>query len=294
MQSEPTPLPPLLSVLHPALDDSDLIFIDCRCRIVDLSFGRRAYDAGHIPGAFFVDMETELSQKPGPGRHPLPSPLTFQAAMQRCGLHSGARVVAYDDLGGLVAARLWWLLKYFGFERVSVLQEGIQGWQASGRPLSQLEPENTADLGRPENTAGHWRPEPGQMPVIDRAGVVSRPLGQLLLDAREAYRYRGESEPIDPRAGHIPGALSLPFTEIQEAGKLAEPRVLLGRLSSLGITPYAPPIVYCGSGVTACYLILACQVAGFGAAVLYEGSWSDWCSDPHAPIETGAPTLISQ
>jgi thiosulfate/3-mercaptopyruvate sulfurtransferase len=246
--------------------------------------GRQEYERGHIPGAVFIDLDTELAGPPGsgPGRHPLPSPEQFAVAMARAGIGDETYVVAYDDSGGSIAARLWWLLRYFGHPQVSVLDGGITAWVAEGRPVTTEVPAVAPARFTP-------RPQPGWVVTKE---VVKRLLGDpsaVLLDARAPERYEGRVEPVDPRAGHIPGARSAPF-----AGNLTEgpvprfrpPAELRARYEALGV-PHAQTVVaYCGSGVTACHDLLALHVAGLPDGLLYEGSWSDWSADPSLPAAT--------
>ncbi len=247
--------------------------------------GREAYDRGHIPGAVFVDLDTDLAgpRGSGPGRHPIPALEWFEAAMSRLGIGGQTHVVAYDDSGGSTGARLWWLLRYFGHPRVSVLDGGIDRWIAEGRPVE-------TETFAPPPAQFTARPQPGW--VVDKAAVqqLRGDPGALLLDARAVERYEGRVEPVDPRAGHIPGARSAPFAgnlRDEPAPRLKPPEALRARFDALG-APQARTIVsYCGSGITACHNLLALHLAGYGGAVLYEGSWSDWSADPALEAATG-------
>jgi thiosulfate/3-mercaptopyruvate sulfurtransferase len=240
--------------------------------------GIDAYRAGHLPSAVFVDLDRDLAGPPGPGgRHPLPAPAGFQTAMRRAGVSDGRPVVAYDDGDAVAAARAWWLLRYFGHGAVRVLDGGLRAWQAAGRPLTTAEP--AAAPG--DFTAG-----PGQMPVLDAAGAAALARSGKLLDARTAERYRGESEPVDPVAGHIPGAVSAPAAGNLAAG-FRDPAELRQRFASLGVTAGVQVGAYCGSGVTAAQEVLALEIAGIPAA-LYVGSWSNWVADQARPVATGA------
>ena len=242
--------------------------------------GIDSYRAGHLPSAVFADLDRDLSGPPGPGgRHPLPSAAAFQAAMRRAGVSDGRTVVAYDDGDSAPAARAWWLLRYFGHGSVRVLDGGFRAWQAAGQPLSTAEP-----AGEP----GDFTARPGHMPLLDAAGASATARSGVLLDARAAERYRGETEPVDPVAGHIPGAVSAPAAgNVTGDGRflgLAELRELF---ASLGAGPGVPVGAYCGSGVTAAAEVLALAIVGIPAA-LYAGSWSNWVADPARPVATGA------
>jgi thiosulfate/3-mercaptopyruvate sulfurtransferase len=241
--------------------------------------GRPEYEAGHVPGAHFVDLEGELAGPPGErGRHPLPDLAVFQAAMRRAGVRSGREVVAYDAADGWAAARAWWLLRWTGHARVRVLDGGLRAWNDAGLPL---------ESAVPAAEDGDFAARPGGMPSLtaDEAAALAR--SGLLLDARAGERYRGEVEPIDPVAGHIPGAVSAPT-----AGNLAgdgrfRPRAeLAARFAALGADGSAPVGVYCGSGVSAAQQVLALELAGVPAA-LYVGSWSEWTADSSRPVATG-------
>jgi thiosulfate/3-mercaptopyruvate sulfurtransferase len=258
--------------------------------------GIEAYREGHLPGAVFVDLDTDLAGPAGSGsggRHPLPTAGVFEAAMRAAGLHEGQQAVVYDDVGATVAARLWWLLRYFGHDHVAVIDGGLAAWVAAGLPL-------TAEVPRP--VPGDFTAGPGGgMPVLDddAAAVVAR--SALLFDARAAERYRGEVEPVDRAAGHIPGAISAPAAgNLAADGTFLPPRGLRARFAALGLpqagasaagadgTIVTQSVVgaYCGSGVTATQEVLALELAGVRAA-LYVGSWSAWTADPARPIATG-------
>lgn len=239
--------------------------------------GRPEYDAGHIPGAAYVDLDAELAAPPGPGgRHPLPDPDVFGAAMRRAGVTAGRPVVVYDAGQGWSAARCWWLLRYTGHPDVRVLDGGLAAWPGE---LSRTAP--------PEG-AGDFTPEPGALPVLTAADAAVLARGGVLFDARAGERYRGETEPIDPVAGHIPGAVSAPTAENLGAdGRFLPAADLAARFRALGATPGAEVGVYCGSGVSAAQEVLALAIAGIPAA-LYPGSWSEWVADPARPVATGA------
>jgi len=277
----PAPERPLVSPewVRSHLTDSTLRLVDCRWYLTGSKSGRLEYENGHLPGAVFVDVHTELAERPGPGRHPLPRPETFARLMSRIGVGPETFVVAYDDAGGANAARLWWLLDYFGHAGAAVLDGGLPRWVADGLPLETAVPSYP-----PANFVA--QPQPGR--VVDRVGVTDRAADAVLIDARAAERYRGDFEPFDPRAGHIPGAVSVPFADNLEQGVFRPPDALKERFVEVGADRSPQVIVYCGSGVTACHDLLALRIAGISGALLYEGSWSDWCSDPDAPIGTGS------
>ncbi|OKI08150.1 3-mercaptopyruvate sulfurtransferase [Streptomyces sp. CB02923] len=242
--------------------------------------GRPDYEAGHVPGAVYVDMDGELAAPAGPaGRHPLPDLDAFAATMRRAGVSADAPVVVYDGGQGWSAARAWWLLRYTGHASVRVLDGGLAAWTASGGGLS-------TDVPSPKG--GDFTAVPGALPLLtaDEAAALAR--RGVLLDARAGERYRGEVEPIDRVAGHIPGALSAPTTENLTAdGTFLPPPELAARFGALGATADTEVGVYCGSGVSAAQEVLALAVAGVPAA-LYVGSWSEWSADPARPVATGA------
>jgi thiosulfate/3-mercaptopyruvate sulfurtransferase len=243
--------------------------------------GRDDYLAGHLPGARFVDLDRDLAAPPGHGRgrHPLPEAGDFEAAMRRAGVSVERPTVVYDARGGLSAARAWWLLRYFGHPDVSLLDGGYAAWVAAGLAASTDEP---------EVEAGDFTAAPGGMPVLDAASAARMARDATLLDARAAERYRGEVEPVDPVAGHIPGARSAPTTDnLGVDGRFLAAAELRDRFAAAGVQPGASVGAYCGSGVTAAHEVLALEIAGIAAA-LYPGSWSEWVSDPARPVATGA------
>jgi thiosulfate/3-mercaptopyruvate sulfurtransferase len=242
--------------------------------------GIDSYRAGHLPSAVFADLDSDLSGPPGPaGRHPLPAAAAFQAAMRRAGVSDGRPVVTYDDGDAFAAARAWWLLRYFGHGGVRVLDGGFRAWQAAGRPVTTAEP-----AGEP----GDFTARPGQVPLLDAAGASATARSGKLLDARAAERYRGESEPVDPVAGHIPGAVSASAAgNLAAGGGFRGPAELRERFAALGVTADGQVGAYCGSGVFAAQEVLALEIAGIPAA-LYIGSWSNWVADPARPVATGA------
>ena len=269
---------PLLSTAAlSALDDVTLL--DVRW---DVGVGARAdlFEQGHIPGAAFVDLDRELSAPPGAGgRHPLPAPGEFEAAMRRAGVSERRPVVVYDGANSSAAARAWWLLRYFGHEDVRVLDGGLAAWAAGGGALER-------GPARPREPAD-FTARPGQMLVLDAAGAAELARHGLLLDARATERFRGESEPIDPVAGHIPGARNRPTTEnVEPSGAFRGPAELQAAFEAVGAAPGVAVGAYCGSGVTAAHEVLALTLAGIDAA-LYPGSWSEWIRDPSRPVATG-------
>ena len=256
------------------------IVLDVRWRMAGPP-GRESYREGHIPGAVFLDLDTDLASAPGEGgRHPLPDPGALQEALRGAGVGDNDTVVAYDDADGSVAARAWWLLRWAGHNAVAVLDGGFAAWRAGGYPVT------TAAVypGR-----GDIEVRPGAMPVLDAEQAAGLARSGVLLDARAPARYAGESEPVDPRAGHVPGAVNAPFAEQTDAeGCWRTPGELAARFSALGVGADTPVGAYCGSGVTASSVVLALEASGRAEpAALYAGSWSHWCTDPHRPIATG-------
>ncbi len=241
--------------------------------------GRDEYERGHIPGAVFVDLDTELASPPGPGgRHPLPDADAFTASMRAAGVSGERAVVVYDAATSMAAARGWWLLRYFGQPAVSVLDGGLAAWIAVGQPIS-----TEAPVVEP----GDFEARPGAMPVLDAAGAAALARRGVLLDARAPERFRGEHEPADPVAGHIPGARNLPSAgNVGADGRFLEPAALRDGFELAGAGQGVEIGAYCGSGVTAAHEVLALELAGFHAA-LYPGSWSEWITDPRRPVATG-------
>jgi len=258
--------------LHEHLGEPDLRVIDFRWYLSGKK-GRDEYLAGHIPGAVFVELDDVTGD--GHGRHPLPTGARFENAMRAAGVRTGTRVVVYDDVGGSVAARLWFLLRWFGHAAQAVLDGGLQAWAG---PLEQ---------GEVEVARGEFEVlEPDRSRILDYEEVAAL-TGAPLLDSRAGERYRGEMEPIDPKAGHIPGARSAPFAgNLREDGRFKSKEELRERFRELGVGGGDRVVVYCGSGVNACHNLLAMELAGITDARLYAGSWSDW-SHRDAPIATG-------
>jgi thiosulfate/3-mercaptopyruvate sulfurtransferase len=268
--------------------------LDCRWSLAG-GADRAGYEQGHLPGAMLVDLDRDLAGPPGRGgRHPLPDPAVFQAAMRRAGVRGDRPVVAYDqgEPGG--AARAWWLLGWFGHPGARVLDGGLPAWVAAGHPLVTAGPDPdpggpiapTGDPGDPPGGAGELVARPGGRLLLDAAGAVRLAASGVLLDARAPARYQGVEEPGDPVAGHIPGARNLPVERLRGGRALAPPDDLRRVFASAGVRGDAPVGVYCGSGVAAAQVVLALEAVGLPAA-LYVGSWSEWVADPSRPVATG-------
>jgi thiosulfate/3-mercaptopyruvate sulfurtransferase len=275
--------------LHEHRDRPEIVIVDCRFSLSDPQLGRQQYLTSHIPGAYYLDLNQDLSSPAGlqGGRHPLPDPLGLARKLSEMGVNSETLVVAYDDSRFAFAARLWWLLRYLGHEQGAVLDGGFSAYQAAGYAI-------TSELPAPR--AGALVPKLQLHRVVDVAGVKARKdlPGVVLIDSREAERYRGEREPIDPIAGHIPGAVNYPWQAVSDA---------CGHLMPFSEQLWAPTgqeqsqwaeleqakeiLVYCGSGVTACVNLLALEALGIQTGKLYAGSWSDWCSYKSLPVAQG-------
>jgi thiosulfate/3-mercaptopyruvate sulfurtransferase len=270
--------------LHERLDAPQIVVVDCRFALTDTGAGRRDYESGHIPGAFYADLDRDLAAPPDKdsGRHPLPDPPAFRATLQRWGVTADTTVVAYDAGPGGVAARLWWMLRWLGHRNTAVLDGGFRAWQAAGKPVETAVPEarDGEVFGQPDVGMTISSEE-----IADR--LASRD-GFILVDARESRRFRGEIEPIDPVAGHVPGALNLPFTLALTEDGFWRPADELRSLwaSTMPKEEARNWGVMCGSGVTACHLVLSAELAGLPEPRLYVGSWSEWVRDPGRPIET--------
>lgn len=256
------------------LEEENCVIVDCRFSLDDPARGRKDYLEAHIPGAVYAHLNEDLSGEiiPGTtGRHPLPTIDDMADLFGSMGITDGVQVVAYDDAGGGIAARLWWMLQYMGHDAVAVLDGGWPKWLEHGLPTRS---------GREERTAATFmpRPRPGWIVDADAVDALRTRSDWRLVDARDAERYRGEVEPIDPVAGHIPGAISAPFKEnLNQQGIFREPEALKRRFKSIiGDTPADHVVSYCGSGVTAAHNLLAMAHAGLGHARLYPGSWSEW------------------
>jgi thiosulfate/3-mercaptopyruvate sulfurtransferase len=276
------PLTDVAAVARALAEPVPPVLLDVRWRLGGPP-GIESYRAGHLPGAVFADLDADLAAEPGPaGRHPLPGPAAFQAAMRRARVSDGRPVVVYDDADATAAARAWWLLRYFGHGDCRVLDGGFRAWRAAGGQVA------TGDGAAP--AAGDFTARPGHMPVLDAGGAASLARCGVLLDARARERYRGDTEPIDPVAGHIPGAISAPTTgNVAPDGRFLPAAGLRARFAALGVGADGagrPVAAYCGSGVTAAHEVLALEIAGV-AASLYPGSWSNWIADPARPVATG-------
>jgi thiosulfate/3-mercaptopyruvate sulfurtransferase len=259
--------------------DGDLAVVDCRYDLGDHEAGRRAYLASHIPGAVYAHVREDLAGPPltDRGRHPLPSPGALVATFSRLGIGPATRVAVYDDSGGSFAGRLWWLLHYMGHQDVQLLDGGWRAWTSGDFPVRA-----GSEARAPAAFSG--APRPGM--VIYAPDVTA---ARLLLDARDAERYRGDVEPLDKRAGHIPGALNRPWKDNLAPDGTFRPAAELraGFTALIGGAPPADVVCYCGSGVTACHNVIAMCHAGFPMPTLYAGSWSDWISDASRPAATG-------
>jgi len=276
---------PLVSTEDLVQHLQDWVIVDCRHSLQDTEAGRRAYLAGHIPGAHFLHADQDLS---GPmtghnGRHPLPTPEAFRATLEKIGAGAAPRVVAYDDMGGAFAARLWWMMRWLGQDRAAVLDGGWQRWTAEGRPVSAAVPP------RPQAVPLQARVDAGG--TVDTAFVLAhlQDPALCLIDARAPDRFRGENETLDPVGGHIPGARNRCFRDNLDAeGKFKPPAALKAEFETLlaGVAPEGV-VHQCGSGVTACHNFLAMEYAGLTPGRLYPGSWSAWCSDPSRPVALG-------
>ncbi len=274
--------------LQSSLADPACVLIDCRFSLTDTDLGRNGYLANHIPGALYAHLDDDLSGpvvKGQTGRHPLPSVEQFVDTLSAWGIGAGVQVVAYDDTGGSMAARLWWMLRWLGHEDVAVLNGGWQAWNAAGHPVRSgpESPEPRGWRGRREFEA---RPRPELVADATEVERIRNHDSYVLCDCRGADRFRGENETIDPVAGHIPGAISLPYAGNLTEDKTFRPAAELKQRfeHSLGRTPSENVVLYCGSGVTAAHNALAIAYAGLGDARLYPGSWSEWITDPRRPI----------
>ena len=272
---------PLISIeeLAEKLDDDNLRIVDTRWYLADPNEGRAEYARHHIPGAIFLDLESDLCATEGPGRHPLPDEGVFATLLSNAGISNQNRVVAYDDSGGSVASRLWWMLRHLGHDNTQVLDGGYSAWWQAGLPTTAQVPTwvmgtFAIDVRTDDTISGE--------DLNGRLGTV------LLLDARASERFAGHEDPIDPVAGHIPTAISAPYAENTSLdGRFLPAQQLRRRFQRLGVGHGQPAVTYCGSGVTACSNILAAAVAGLEPPLLYPGSWSDWCTTAGRPIETG-------
>ena len=262
------------------LDVPDWLVVDVRHQLADAAYGDLVYAEGHIPGAAFLHCDRDLSGTPdgGNGRHPLPEPARLAARLGEIGVGPQTQVVVYDDAQGMIAGRLWLLLRWLGHDRVALLDGGLQAWQAAGHPLTQVLPAK-----RPASFVARIRD------CLVDAGYVQSFLAtsrMYLVDARSTDRFRGENETIDPVAGHIPGAVNRFFRDnLQADGRFKSPAELRAEWLALlaGARPEAV-VHQCGSGVSACHSMLAMEIAGLPGSRLYPGSWSEWCADPARPV----------
>lgn len=266
--------------VHNFLADDHWVIVDCRFNLGDQAAGREAYLNGHIPGALYAHLDEDLSNPPltDNGRHPLPPAELLAQRFGQMGIDDTRQVVVYDDGGGMIASRLWWMLRYLGHEAVAVLDGGWAAWVAANLPVA---------AGLEMKTPRHFTGTPRRDWLVTLDDVPGLP---LLVDSRESARYRGELEPIDAKAGHIPGAVNFPFAlNWDENGRFLSPDRLREQLQKvLGDTPAHEATFYCGSGVSACVNLLALAHAGLGNGRLYVGSWSEWSRIPGNPIATGA------
>lgn len=266
------------------LDDPNWVIVDCRFTLTDTEAGRRAYALGHLPGARYAHLDEDISapKTGGNGRHPLPDPAVFARTLGRWGIAPGKQVVLYDDSFGAMAVRLWWMLRWMGHDAVALMDGGLPKWQREKRPMTA-----DAPIVSPTIFAAHVRDE---MRVdADAVLAASKAGSELLLDARPEMRFLGEMEPIDPVAGHVPGAVNLPFDDNLDLGGTFLDADELRELYEGLLAGRKPEQVIhmCGSGVTACHNLLAMEIAGLPGAKLYPGSWSEWIADPSRPIATG-------
>lgn len=277
-----TLIPPEELAAH--LNEDDLRILDCRFDLADADYGRRAFGDSRIPGAVYADLERDLSGAVGAttGRHPLPVLGDFIAWLGSNGITRATRVACYDDASGAFAARLWWLLRHWlGHPAVAVLDGGLERWRAEGRRLEEGEPVAPPVTDYPRVTPAA---------VTVDADALARSEGELqLVDARAAERFRGEAEPIDPVAGHVPGALNRPFGDnLDDNGRWRSPEALRAAWQGvIGARPNEAIVHMCGSGVTACHNVLAMDHAGLSGSHLYPGSWSEWVRDPRRPVARG-------
>jgi thiosulfate/3-mercaptopyruvate sulfurtransferase len=253
--------------------------IDCRFDLADTLKGEKMYRKGHIPGASYAHLDNDLSSPitPVTGRHPLPDPARFAQWLGSQGVDNQTQVIAYDDSFGTMAVRLWWLLRWLGHDRVAVLDGGWQAWERAGGVVS-------TDIPNPANAV--FTATLREELELTTSQILAQDEDILLLDARTAVRHRGEDEPIDPVAGHIPGSLNLPLQQnLDRDGRFLPPEQLREMyLDCLGGHPSSRVACYCGSGVTACHNLLAMEVAGLHGGLLYAGSWSEWIRDPSHPV----------
>ena len=260
-------------------DAEKIIIIDCRFSLMDAEVGANEYAAGHIPGAQYANLNHDLSSTIVPGetgRHPLPDRDVFIATVGKFGITNDHTVVAYDANNGAYAARLWWMMRWLGHSDVLVLDGGFDEWQAVGYETSQEVPAIASALFVASDSL---------VQTINADKLLDT--SYIITDARDPARFKGEVEPIDPVAGHVPGAICLPFVENLENGVFKAPEQLKAQFAAAGLSTTEPTVCYCGSGVTACHNALAICIAGLPEPILYPGSWSEWITDPARPIATG-------
>ncbi len=264
------------------LQETAWLVVDCRFNLADTEYGRRVYAQGHIPGAHYLHLDDDLSSPitPDSGRHPLPDVEKLAATLRALGLRNNTQVVVYDDNGGAMAGRLWWLLRWMGHQAVAVLDGGWQAWQQQQGTLSPDPPKILAE--------GNFQPQLQSGFTVTALDLRQANSPWQLVDARAAERFRGEMEPIDPIAGHIPGALNRPLTDNLQNGYFKSAGQLRAEWEQVLQGCNLAQIVHmCGSGVTACHNQLAMEVAGLSGTRLYPGSWSEWIRDPQRPIAKG-------
>lgn len=254
------------------LEEENIIIVDCRYNLLDHAYGMREYKKGHVPGAYFLDLETDLSGEKGEhtGRHPLPYEHQFAQRMNEMGLNEESTVIAYDDEGS-GSARLWWILRFFSHDNVYILDGGIKSWIDSGYSLSS---------NIPEKKRGNFNPAPRLDMIVDMDQLKDKYRNLFLIDSRSAERYRGEVEPIDPVPGHIPGSVNFDYrSNFHDNGRYLPAEVLRNKFKDI----MDGSVVYCGSGVTACVNVVAMEIAG-KKVLLYPGGWSQWVSYPENPV----------
>jgi thiosulfate/3-mercaptopyruvate sulfurtransferase len=287
----------LISAQQLAALPARTVIVDCRHDLMQADAGRLAYQAGHLPGALFADMEHDLADHTPAtdgrfkGRHPLPQRAAWLATLARWGVDNDTQVVAYDAHGGMFAARLWWMLRWVGHEASAVLDGGVPAWQQAGYALS-----SAVDAAEKPSTPGNITDKPSLVKTVDADAllldIVTHPLPEArknaVVDARAPDRFRGENETLDPVGGHIPGAKNRFFKEnLQPDGRFKPAADLRAEWQQIIAAPQQS-VMQCGSGVTACHNLLALEIAGLPGAALYPGSWSEWCSDPTRPVATAA------
>ena len=270
-------------ILKNNIDNKDFIIFDCRCDVKDSAYGIQAYTEGHIPNSIFVDIDSDLASEKTvtSGRHPLPDVDALSEKLSQWGLNSSKQAVIYDDAGGAFAGRMWWILKWLGHANVAVLDGALGGWMASGGKLTQ---DNTVF----ERSVFTPNAQDDMYVSINDVEDAQYKMNKLIIDARSKERYLGIKDPVDPIAGHIPGAISHPLGQnLDKKGHFKSPEELKHSFSKLiGETESGDIISMCGSGITACHNILALEIAGVCGIKLYVGSWSEWIMDKNRPIAT--------